>query len=128
MDYTLSRLLTVSALGVLSGVLAVTACTHTSDRVVEPVGGGDASTPSPELADSGVSPIGPIAEPVELEPKEDFRLVRAPQFNVGREVKLVSLSGERLQGLGGRDGGGTAGGGGSDLRPVVACGGGGQYY
>src|SRR4051812_24261810 len=63
MDYTLSRLLTVSALGVLSGVLAVTACTHTSDRVVEPVGGGDASTPSPELADSGVSPIGPIAEP-----------------------------------------------------------------
>ncbi len=128
MDHVLSRLLTVSALAVLSGVLSVTACTHTTERVVEPVGGGDAS-PAPEVSDAGVSPLGPIAHPVELEPKEDFRLVRAPEFGAA----LVNLSVERQQGgLGGTNAGGATGIGGSDLRPVqvnpIACGGGTSYY
>jgi len=127
MDQALSRLLTVSALGVLSGVLAVTACTHSNERVVEPVGGGDASTSTPEVGDAEVNPLGPIAHPLEMEPKEDFRLVRAPEFGVPRGVTLVSLSAERQDGLGGNNGGGNAGTGGSDLRPVVACGGG-SYY
>jgi len=122
MDHALSRLLTVSALGALSGVLAVTACTHTSDRVVEPVGGGDASTSTPALGDAEVSPLGPIAQP---EPKEDFRLVRAPELGVARERTVSSLKGERADGLAGS--GGSAGTGGSDLRPVVACGGA-NYY
>ena len=127
MDQALSRLLTVSALGVLSGVLAVTACTHTNERVVEPVGGGDASTSTPEVGDAEVNPLGPIANPIEVEPKEDFRLVRAPEFGAARELTLVSLSAARADGLGGSNGGGNAGSGGSDLRPVVACGGGGYY-
>jgi len=127
MDQALSRLLTVSALGVLSGVLAVTACTHSNERVVEPVGGGDASTSTPEVGDAEVKPLGPIAHPIELEPKEDFRLVRAPEFGIARELTLVSSRGERADGLGGNNGGGNAGAGGSDLRPVVACGGGGYY-
>jgi hypothetical protein len=128
MDQALSRLLTVSALGVLSGVLAVTACTHSNERVVEPVGGGDASTTTPEVGDAEVNPLGPIAHPIELQPKEDFRLVRAPEFGAPRELlTLVSLSAERQDGLGGKNGGGNAGSGGSDLRPVVACGGGGYY-
>jgi len=131
MDHTLSRLLTVAALGVLSSVLALTACTHTSERVVEPVGGGDASSPSPEVADADVSPIGPIAQPVELEPKEDFRLVRAPEFQVARDVNSMRLSAERQGGLGGSDGVGGAGFGGSDLRPVhvgPVARGSGHYY
>src|SRR5438034_11332659 len=91
MDHTLSRLLTASALVVSASVFCAVACTHTTDRVVEPPGGADASPSSPEAADAGVSPIGPIAHPVELEPlepKEDFRLVRAPEFGLARDVHL----------------------------------------
>ncbi|HYP78041.1 MAG TPA: hypothetical protein VER12_18845 [Polyangiaceae bacterium] len=126
MDNALSRLLTASALVVSAGVLSIAACTHTTDRVVEPVGGADASTTSPEVADSGVSPIGPIAHPVELDPREDFRLVRAPEFGLSRNVRLTSF-GSREQGGGLGGSGGNAGYGGSDVRPVVACGGG-SYY
>ncbi len=123
MDHTLSRLLTASALAVLAGVLSVTACTHTTDRVVEPVGGQDASTTSPEVADAGVNPIGPIANPIE--PVEDFRLVRAPEFGMPRGATLENLSVQRMSGFVGFNGGGSAGVGGTDLRPV-ACGG--SYY
>jgi len=124
MDYALSRLLTALALLASAGVVSVTACTRTTDRVVEPVGGGDAAAPkSPEVSDAGVSPIGPIAHPIE--PAEDFRLVRAPELGIARAVQLVSLRAELQSGLGGIHAGGSAGVGGSDLRPV-ACGGG--YY
>jgi len=123
MDQHLSRLLTASALVVLAGVLSVTACTHTSDRVVEPVGGGDASTSSPELMDAGAKPIGPIAHPVESE--DDYRLVRAPEFGLARETQLVSLSAAVPLGVGGINAGGSAGFSGIDARPV-ACGG--NYY
>jgi len=119
-DQTLSKLLTASALVVLAGVLSVAACTHTTERVVEPVGGGDASTTSPELGDAGVSPLGPIARPIESD--EDFRLVRAPEFGLARETQRVTLDAEPQGGIGGGAGGG-AGFGGSDVRPVVACGG-----
>src|SRR4051812_16859843 len=63
MELTLSRVLTSSALVALAGVLSIAACTHTTERVVEPVGGADASTTSPEVGDASVSPLGPIAHP-----------------------------------------------------------------
>jgi hypothetical protein len=125
MDHALSRVLTALSLAALTGVLSVTACTRTTDRVVEPVSGGDAAAPtSPHVGDAEAAPIGPIAHPIETEPAEDFRLVRAPEFGVARETQLVSPSFERLGGIGGFHAGGNGGGGGSDLRPVVACGGG----
>jgi hypothetical protein len=129
MAQTLSRLLTSSALVALAGVLSVVACTHTNERVVEPVGGADASTNSPEVGDASVSPLGPIAHPIEAD--EDFRLVRAPEFGVAREgvaqnIPLATVS-ERQGGLGGVNAGGGGGFAGSDLRPVSACGGA-SYY
>src|SRR6478752_8794141 len=98
MAHTVSRLLTASALALTTGVFSIVACTHTTDRVVEPPGGADASTTTPEGADAA-KPIGPIAplEPMEHEPREDFRLVRAPEFGVAREVSLISVSGKREQ-------------------------------
>jgi hypothetical protein len=125
MDYALSRLLTTLALLASAGVVSATACTRTTDRVVEPVSGPDAATPtSPEVRDGGVSPIGPIAHPVE--PAEDFRLVRAPEFGLVRERgQLASHQSELQAGLGGIHAGGASGSGGSDLRPVAS---GGGYY
>lgn len=128
MAHALSRLLTASALALATGVLSMVACTHTTDRVVEPPGGADASTTTPEGADAA-KPIGPIApiEPIEHEPNEDFRLVRAPEFGAARDVTLVSFGAERRQaGLGGA--GGSGGFGGSDLRPVGGANGGSSYY
>jgi len=130
MDHPLSRLLTATALALSAGLFSIVACTHTADRVVEPPGGADASPTTPEVADSGAKPIGPIAplEPIEAEPKEDFRLVRAPEFGINRAavVSFVALrADEHSSGLGGA--GGNAGFGGSDLRPVVANGGA-PYY
>jgi len=130
MEQALSRLLTASALALCAGVFSNVACTHTADRVVEPPGGADASTTAPEVADGGPAPIGPIAplEPMGAEPKEDFRLVRAPQLGAVRtQALLVELSADvRGSGLGGSSGygGGYAG---SDARPVVASGGS-HYY
>jgi len=128
MDHSLSRLVTASALSVLAGVLAITACTRTTERVIVPVGGGDASAPeSPEVGDAGVNPIGPIAHPIE--PAEDFRLVRAPEFGAGLalppDTHLVDfVPARQASGLGGTGAGGAGGGvGGSDHRPVSACGG-----
>jgi hypothetical protein len=129
MDHTLSRLLTASALALSASVFSMVACTRTNERVVEPPGGADASTTTPEVGDSGSTPIGPIApiEPIKAEPDEDYRLVRAPEFGLAPEVRLVSLSAERRgNGLGGT--GGSAGFGGSDLRPVVVANGGSHYY
>lgn len=118
---------------VLGGVLSVAACTHTTERVVEPVGGADASTTSPEVGDASVAPIGPIA-PIAppVEPDEDFRLVRAPEFGsarerITRELQLVSGS-QRQGGLGGANAGGNAGFAGSDLRPAAVACGGSSYY
>lgn len=129
MDHPLSRLLTVTALALSAGVFSIVACTHTADRVVEPPGGADASPATPEVSDSGTKPIGPIAplEPIEVEPKEDFRLVRAPELGVTRQDgSLVDWRAEGSgSGLGGS--GGNAGFGGSDLRPVMASGGS-NYY
>lgn len=106
-------------------MLSVVACTHATDRVVEPPGGSDASPTSPDVTDAGAKPIGPIAplEPLEPEPNDDFRLVRAPEFGFGpATLRLTSTSAEQNGGsLGG--GGGNAGFGGSDLRPVSAHGG-----
>lgn len=129
MDQTLSRLLTASALALSAGVFSSVACTHTADRVVEPPGGADASTTSPEVADGSAAPIGPIAplEPMGAEQKEDFRLVRAPEFGAIRaEAMFLEPSAARqASGLGGASG--NAGFGGSDSRPVVASGGS-HYY
>ncbi|HKO49550.1 MAG TPA: hypothetical protein VJV79_17595 [Polyangiaceae bacterium] len=124
MDQAFSRLVTASALVVLAGVISVAACTRTTERVVEPVGGGDASTTNPEVADAGVSPIGPIARPVDSE--EDFRLVRAPEFGLARDTQ-PSVVVDRQGGVGGVNGGGGGGMGGNDQRPVFACGGS-SYY
>jgi len=123
MDRMISRLLTLSTLGIAAGVLSIASCTHTSDRVVEPVGGGDASTTSPELGDGGVNPIGPIALP--LEPREDFRLVRAPEFGVASALRPVTLDQARTPGAGGSNAAGSGGVGGSDQRPANC---GGNYY
>lgn len=119
----LSRLLTGLTLVTAAGVLSAVACTHTTDRVVEPPGGADASTTSPEVGDSGTNPIGPIADPLQPEPREDFRLVRAPEFGIPR-VELLSL-GSEPRASGGFDAGGAAGFAGSDRRPVAS---GGSYY
>ncbi len=115
-------MLTLSASCAVAGVLSVAACTHTTDRVVEPAGASDASAPSPELSDAGLSPLGPIANPIEpIEPAEDYRLVRSPEF--GASVRYDSL---QTPGFGGASGNGGSGGmGGSDHRPVGV---GGSYY
>lgn len=110
-----------------TGAVAVVACTRTTDRVVEPVGGGDASTTTPDATDASVSPIGPVADPVE--PAEDFRLVRAPEFGLTRakrvDVEFVS-SGEPLPpGLGGMGGTGGIPDAGVPSRPVSS---GGSYF
>lgn len=130
MEQVLCRLLVRAAISLGVSVTAVAACTHTTDRIVEPSGSGDAST-SPELADAGGTPIGPIAHPPE--PAEDFRLVRGNEFGAPLLARasdenrdLISLGnkprrGSGLGGFGGDSGsGGMAGG---DTRPVVACGG-----
>jgi len=124
-DQALSKLLTASALVVLASVVSVAACTHTTDRVVEPVGGGDAATTSPTAEDAGVAPIGPIARPIE--PDEDFRLVRAPEFGLAVAKTPMNSSPERNLAIGGSSSAGGAGVAGSDARPASACGGG-TYY
>lgn len=125
----LSRMLTLAAIGVTASVLSVSACTHTTDRVVEPVGAHDASTPEPELSDGGLNPLTPIALPPEP-PIEDYRLVRAPELGLARETSgsllmRASASADMDQ-TGGSGGNHSAGTGGSDLRPVAT--GGNRYY
>lgn len=109
------------------GAAAVAACTHTTDRVVEPVGGGDASTTTPDATDASVSPIGPVADPAE--PAEDFRLVRAPEFGVARakltDVDFVRTAEPMPPGLGGMGGTGGVPDAGMPSRPVS---GGGSHF
>ncbi len=114
----------MTAIGLAASVLSIAACTHTTDRVLEPVGQGDASAPSPEVSDAGLNPLTPIARPPE--PLEDYRLVRAPEFGLAREISYRA-SGEPVQNIGGMAGASGAGMAGSDLRPVAASGGG-RYY
>ena len=127
------RVLTLSAIAVCAGVMALASCTRTTDRVVEPVGGGDASTSSPTspaLGDASVGPIGPLALPPpneQGETGEDFRLVRAPEFGSTRDtapqVVHVTTANEQSPGLGGNGGNAGNGIGGNDRRPVSSGGG-----
>ena len=111
-EQSLPRVLTASALCVCLGLFSVVACTHTTDRVLEPVGGGDASTTVPEATDASVTPIGPVApaEPKEEPPSEDFRLARSPELGQGihERAQLLDTFADTLPGQGG--GGGTSGG------------------
>ncbi|MES1173619.1 MAG: hypothetical protein ABUL62_04750 [Myxococcales bacterium] len=121
-----SRMLTATAIGLAASVLSIVACTHTTDRVVEPAGAGDASAPTPELSDAGLSPLTPIALPPEPQPAEDYRMVRAPELGLSRDLRTVRFEGAAEPVLSGGAGGTNNGGmAGSDRRPVAA---GGNYY
>lgn len=124
MAQALSRMVTMAAVGFAASVLSIAACTRTTDRVVEPVGAGDASAPTPDLDDAGLNPLSPIARPPE--PVEDYRLVRAPEVGsvIAREASMAledRAAGHAPNGgAGGADSGGIAG---SDRRPVASGGG-----
>ena len=108
-------------MSVCGAVFAVTACSHVADRVIEPVGGGDASTTGPEAADASLSPLGPIARTPEREPAPDFSLVRSPELGIQERARPQSQVADRADnGLpqGGSVGTGGGGFGGSDRRPV----------
>ena len=135
MNQTLPRLLATSAICVSASLLTAAACTRTTDRVIEPVGAGDAAAPSPEVGDASLNPLTPIAHPPP-EPAEDFRLVRGNELggigevpservqmtasNRAPQAPSVSFDEQQIPpGLGGSNGsGGAAGGGGADQRPV----------
>jgi hypothetical protein len=141
MEQLLSRTLIVGAMSLCVGAFSVAACTHTTDRVIVPVGGGDASTTAPETGDASVAPIGPVARShrdPEPEPPPDFSLVRSPEVgaaierNMGfsdvhyLEVKTAVWM-QALPSVGGGAGAGGRGGeGGSDHRPVST--GGSSYF
>ena len=101
MDHT--RILTVSVMSVCAGLFAIASCTRVTDRVLEPVGGGDASTNAPAVGDASVTPIGPIAHPAtptsplrqkeqedQDQPSQDFRLARSPELGVGLGLRTAS--------------------------------------
>lgn len=114
-------MLTMTAMGLAASVLSIAACTHTTDRIVEPVGAGDASAPSPAVEDGGLNPLTPIARPPE--PLEDYRLVRAPEFGLAREISYRPDD-EQVPGVGGSAGmPGAAGTAGFERRPVATGGG-----
>jgi hypothetical protein len=116
-------------MSIFAAVFAIAACTRVADRVIEPVGAGDASTTGPEAADASLSPIGPIARTPEREPAPDFSLVRSPELGLQDRARLQSQLADRVDdGLprGGNSGtGGGGGSAGSDRRPVST---GGQGY
>src|SRR5450631_1120944 len=121
MKHSLSRTLTVSAMSVCAAVFAVAACTHVTDRVIEPAGAGGASTTGPEAADASLSPVGPIARTPEREPMPDFSLVRSPELGIRDRPRAQSETADRADnGLpqGGNSGTGGGGYAGSDRRPV----------
>jgi hypothetical protein len=104
-------------------LFAVASCTRVTDRVIEPTGGGDASTTTPEIADASLSPIGPVARTPAHEPPPDFSLVRSPELGIREQshaqIRFADRVDNGLPGSGGSAGeGGTAGNGGSDRRPV----------
>ena len=119
-----------------AGLLAVAACTHTTDRVLEPVGAGDASTTEPAVGDAGLSPIGPVARPPtekEDEPSNEFRLARSPEFGTGRAqahfTNVISLkTSDALPGAGAGGAAGTPGSGGGAGRGTPVAAGGARYF
>jgi hypothetical protein len=127
MALSLSRALTVSAMSLCAALFAVASCTRVTDRVIEPVGAGDASTTTPEIADASLSPIGPVARSPEHEPPPDFSLVRSPELGIREhsrvEIRFADRADNGLPGSGGAGAGGTAGAS-SDRRPVSSGGGG----
>jgi len=111
-----------------AAVFAVASCTRVTDRVIEPVGAGDASTTVPEFADASVSPIGPVARSPEHEPPPDFRLVRSPELGIRdqshNQIRFAERTDNGLPGQGGDAGtSGNGGNAGSDRRPVSSGGG-----
>jgi len=131
MEQSLPRVLTVTVMCACAGLLAVAACTHTTDRVLEPVGGGDASTTEPAVGDASLSPIGPVARPPtekEDEPSNEFRLARSPEFGAGRaQAQLTNaISIQTSDALGGAAGTPGYGGGAGRGTPVAA--GGARYF
>jgi hypothetical protein len=126
MERSLPRVLTVFTLGACAGLLAIASCTKTTDRVLEPVGGGDASTTVPEVTDASVTPLGPVARPPakeEDQPADDFRLARSPELGVGlaahAEATLAqALSIKSDNALGGAAGASGAGGSAGRGAPV----------
>ena len=126
MAQALSRMLTMTTIGLGAAVLSIAACTHTTERVLEPVGAGDASTPTPELSDAGLNPLTPIALPPEPLPSEDYRMVRAPEFGLARSPSEARFQLTAVPASSGGAGGtGSGGMAGSDRRPVAT---GGSYY
>lgn len=124
MNHPLSRALTVSAMSLCVGVFAIASCTRTTDRVIEPVGGGDASTTVPETGDAAPSLIGPVARTPEHDTPPDFTLVRSPELGSVEQSHRSDYLDNGLPGQGGNGGaGGSAGGGGSGSRPVSSAGG-----
>ena len=142
-------MLTVSVMSVCAGLFAIASCTRTTDRVLEPVGGGDASTTAPEVGDASLAPIGPVAHPSspaasplrqpekeQEEPSEDFRLARSPQLGLGlsarTEVHFATSEIKTDNGLPGAGSSGTSGTAGSSAggpgrgRPVAT--GGAAYF
>lgn len=124
MERLLPRVLTAAAMCACGGLLVIASCTKTTDRVVEPVGGGDASTTVPEVADASVSPLGPLARPPTKEenpPSEDFRLARSPELGVVAPAHaqlaqaLTIKSDNALGGAGGTSGNGGAAGRGAPV-------------
>lgn len=88
MPREISQVIALGTCAASLAVLTVPACTRTpTDRVVEPVGASDASTPSPALplSDAGTSPIGPVADP--LEPASDYHALRAPELGLARGAR-----------------------------------------
>lgn len=136
MDHT--RVLTASVMSVCAGLLAIVSCTRTTDRVLEPVGGGDASTTAPDVGDASLAPIGPVARPrptlPEDEPAQDFRLARSPELGLGirDDVRLADAliikADNGLPGQGGAAGtAGMAGTAGAPRARPAATGGGSEF-
>jgi hypothetical protein len=126
MAQALSRMLTMTAVGLGASLLSIAACTHTTDRVLEPVGAGDASAPTPEVSDAGLNPLTPIALPPPA--AEDYRLVRAPELGLALDVSKASFNANEASAapaIGGAGGMGSGGMAGTDQRPVAS---GGSYY
>jgi len=120
-----------------AGLLAVASCTRTNDRVVEPVGGGDASTTVPEVTDASVTPIGPVARPPmkqeeqpsqEEQPAQDFRLARSPELGAPPEARLVQAVSIKSDNALGGGGGETGNGGAAGRGAPVGTGAGSNYF
>lgn len=108
----MSEVIALGACAASLAVLTVPACTHpATDRVIEPAGASDASSPSPAspLSDAGTAPIGPVADP--LEPASDYHALRAPELGLASEIRYEPWQvGPPAPGGGGGAGGAEDGG------------------